>query len=179
MLPTLTDEPFSDPGWIFETKWDGYRALCYIRNGNYQLISRNQLDMTARYPELSKLPHCFDAETAVVDGEIVAIGPDGLPSFQLMQGWLSGNRRAAKSVRILYYVFDLIYLDGFDLRACQLVDRKERLEQVFTPANVVKFSDHIETEGKALFKIAANARLEGIVAKERNSHYVEGRTKLW
>jgi len=86
MLPTLIDEAFSDPEWVFETKWDGYRAVCFISKGAHRLISRNQVDMTTAFPELSRIAPMVKASTAVLDGEIVALRHDGRPSFQLLQG---------------------------------------------------------------------------------------------
>ena len=182
MLPTLVNDSFSDPHWVYETKWDGYRALCFISNGEYRLMSRNQIDMTAAFPELSGICGSITAKTAVVDGEIVALRQDGLPSFQLLQGRLSTkNAKGSRSRigRIIYYAFDLIYYDGFNLKQCGLVDRKDLLNGILQQAPFIRYSDHIDEEGTKLYEIAAAAGIEGIVAKKRNSTYVEGRTKDW
>ena len=182
MLPTLINKSFSDPEWIYETKWDGYRALCFISNGKQRLVSRNQIDMTAAFPELSGICETVTAKTAVIDGEIVALRPDGLPSFQLLQGRLSTkNAKGSRSRigRIIYYAFDLVYYDGFNLKRCALVDRKDLLNSILQPTAFVRYSDHIDEEGDKLYQIAAAAGLEGIVAKKRNSTYMEGRTKEW
>src|ERR1043165_9152765 len=88
MLATLVDEPFSDPEWIFETKWDGFRSVCFLDNGNMRLVSRNQIEMTPQYPELAKLPKQFAARQVILDGEIVALDQNALPSFQLLQNKL-------------------------------------------------------------------------------------------
>ena len=85
MLATLVDDPFSDSNWIFETKWDGFRSVCFIRNGKARLVSRNQLEMTPQYPELVDLPKQINAREAILDGEIVALDKDGMPRFQLLQ----------------------------------------------------------------------------------------------
>src|SRR6267142_4496809 len=85
MLATLVDEPFSDPDWIFETKWDGFRSVCFLRNGKARFVSRNQLDMTPQYPELAKIGAHVKAEQAILDGEIVALDEHGMPRFQLLQ----------------------------------------------------------------------------------------------
>src|SRR6267143_3247066 len=85
MLATLVDEPFSDPDWIFETKWDGFRSVCFLRNGKARFVSRNQLDMTPQYPELAKIGALVKAEQAILDGEIVALDEHGMPRFQLLQ----------------------------------------------------------------------------------------------
>ena len=182
MLPTLIDESFSDPEWIYETKWDGYRALCFISNGEHRLVSRNQIDMTAAFPELSGVCGNVTAKTAVIDGEIVALRPNGLPSFQLLQGRLSTrNAKGSRSRvgRIIYYAFDLVYCDGFNLKQCALVDRKDLLKSILQQAPFVRYSDHIDEEGNKLYQVAAEAGLEGIVAKRRDSSYIEGRTKEW
>src|SRR5262245_55143859 len=78
MLPTLIESPFSDPAWIYETKWDGYRAVCFVSKGTHRLISRNQIDMTDSFPEISDMAGCIDSDSAVIDGEIVAFTPQGL-----------------------------------------------------------------------------------------------------
>jgi bifunctional non-homologous end joining protein LigD len=137
--------------------------------------------MTAAFPEISEIAATIKADTAIIDGELVAFQPDGLPSFQLLQGRLSTKITAQrrKATRIIYYVFDLIYLDGFDLRRSTLVDRKGLLKTIFQPAAFARYSDHIETEGVVLYQKAAEAGLEGIVAKKANSRYVQGRTKQW
>src|SRR5436305_5714049 len=126
MLATLVDEPFSDPEWIFETKWDGFRAVCFIDKGSMRLVSRNQIEMTPQYPELAKLPMQFAAKQAIIDGEIVALDERGMPRFQLLQNKLrlrSGSYAAGGKAQIVYFVFDLLYLDGYDLTACPLVER--------------------------------------------------------
>ena len=113
MLPTLIDDAFSDPEWIYETKWDGYRGVCFISEGRHRLVSRNQSDMTTAFPELSGITLTVDAKAAVLDGEIVALRHDGLPSFQLLQGRLSTKNAKGKRTRIgrlIYYVFDVILL---------------------------------------------------------------------
>src|SRR5438045_8269940 len=84
MLATLVDDPFTDPDWIFETKWDGFRSVCFIRNGQARFVSRNQIEMTPQYPELANVPKQLDAKQAILDGEIVALDKDGLPRFQLL-----------------------------------------------------------------------------------------------
>ena len=130
MLATLVDKPFDDPDWLFEVKWDGYRALAFIEGDHVRLVSRNQNEMTGQYPELGEIPSHVRARTAVLDGEIVALDPEGRPSFSLMQQrtGISHNGRRVKArgteVPILYYAFDLLYLDGYDLMRVDLELRK-------------------------------------------------------
>jgi bifunctional non-homologous end joining protein LigD len=185
MLATLIAKPFDGPEWLFEIKWDGYRALSFVRNGSVRLLSRNQNDMTAQFSELASLPDYLRAEDAVVDGEIVAVDENGRPSFSLMQqrtgmshpGRRMGNRG---DVPIVYYAFDLIYLDGYDLRQVNLEERKGLLREIIVPAgDLVHFSDHYAENGTQLYEAARERGLEGIIAKRRNSCYVEKRTREW
>src|SRR5208282_430922 len=159
MLATSVDEPFDGPDWFFEIKWDGYRAVAFIDNGKVRLVSRNQNDLTPRYPELKDLPQFVRAKTAILDGEVVALDDQGRASFSLMQqrtGFRPGGRRAATNadVPVLYYAFDLLYLDGYDWRRVPLEDRKKKLAEILLPADSLRYSDHSEKQGRALFEIA-------------------------
>jgi bifunctional non-homologous end joining protein LigD len=184
MLATSVDEPFDGSEWLFEIKWDGYRAVAFIEEGKVRLVSRNQNDLTARYPELKDLPQFVNAKTAILDGEVVALDDQGRPSFSLMQqrtGFRPGGRRtvAKADVPVLYYAFDLLYLDGYDLRRVALEERKRKLASLITPGDFVRYSDHYEEQGKALFDMARQKGLEGILAKRRDSAYHEQRTREW
>ena len=184
MLATLVDKPFSNSDWLFETKWDGVRAICFVRNGKARFVSRNQNELTAQYPELASIADCIGAREAILDGEIVALDERGVSRFQLLQPRLGRRNRgeierlAAKS-RIVYYVFDVLYLDGFDLTACCLIDRKTKLEKILKPANHLRYSDHIVKEGEKLFKEVAKIPLEGVVAKRLDSKYQQKRSSDW
>ena len=184
MLATSVDEPFDGPDWFFEIKWDGYRAVAFIDNGKVRLVSRNQNDLTPRYPELKDLPQFVQAKTAILDGEVVALDDQGRASFSLMQqrtGFRPGGRRAATNadVPVLYYAFDLLYLDGYDWRRVPLEDRKKKLAEILLPADSLRYSDHSEKQGRALFEIAKQRGLEGILAKKRDSIYQERRSSEW
>jgi len=184
MLAESIEQPFDDPGWLFEIKWDGYRAVAFIENGKVRLVSRNQNELTGRYPELKDLPQVVQAKTAILDGEVVALDPEGRASFSLMQqrtGFRPGTHRAVPNldVPVLYYAFDLIYLDGFDWRRVPLEERKRKLAEVLKPGDSLRYSDHYAQQGKALFQIARDKGLEGILAKKRNSCYEERRSRDW
>jgi bifunctional non-homologous end joining protein LigD len=182
MLATLVDEPFSDPEWIFETKWDGFRSICFVKNKKSRFVSRNQIDMTPQYPELAPVALQIDAREAILDGEIVALDKDGRPRFQLLQprvGRKSGIEALRGSGHIVYFVFDLLYVDGYDLMSCPLVERKAVLEQILKPANFVKLSEHIAGDGEQFFKQIEKFRLEGMIAKRASSPYVQKRTRDW
>jgi len=185
MLATLVEEPFDNPQWLFEIKWDGYRSVAFVDGGKARLVSRNQNDMTSQYPELRELPNYVRARTAVLDGEIVALDDSGRPSFSLMQQrtGISGAGRKIKagdrSVPIAYYVFDLLYLDGYDLTRVDLEKRKELLAGIIAGSGLVRYSDHHLQQGVALFEAARHQGLEGIVAKRRNSCYEQKRSREW
>ncbi|HTZ83134.1 MAG TPA: non-homologous end-joining DNA ligase, partial [Candidatus Acidoferrales bacterium] len=184
MLAESIEKPFDSPEWLFEIKWDGYRAVAFIQNGSVRLVSRNQNELTARYPELKDMPAVVKAKNAIIDGEVVALDGEGKPSFSLMQqrtGFRPGGKRGAANadVPVLYYAFDLIYLDGEDWRKVPLEERKRKLVSIIKPADSLRYSDHYEAQGQALFDMAKSTGLEGIVAKHRNSCYEERRSREW
>jgi bifunctional non-homologous end joining protein LigD len=183
MLATSIDEPFDGADWVFEIKWDGYRAIAFIEDGKVRLVSRNQNDLTPRYPELKDLAKFIKAKTAILDGEVVALDDQGRPSFDLMQqrtGFRPGGRGVTHAaVPVLYYAFDLLYLDGYDLRKIPLAERKKKLVALIIAGDALRYSDHYENQGKALFEIAREKGLEGILAKKRDSIYQERRSTEW
>jgi len=184
MLATPVEKPFDDPEWLFEIKWDGYRAVAFVENGKVRLVSRNQNDLTGQYSELHDLPKLVKAKNAILDGEIAALDEQGRASFSLMQqrtGIRSGGRRTAArpDVPVVYYVFDLLYADGYDLRRVALEDRKQALVQVVATNEVVRHSEHFPERGVALFEAAKQQGLEGILAKHRGSLYEERRSREW
>jgi len=184
MLATATDTAFDNPEWLFEIKWDGYRAIAFITKGKARLCSRNQNDLTAQFSELHDLPQFIKAETAVLDGEIVVLDEQGRSSFSLMQqrtGFRSHGRRVPgqSGLPLAYYVFDLIYLDGYDLRRVSLEERKQVLAQIVSANEVIRYSEHFLEHGNALFEAAKKQGLEGILAKRRDSCYEERRTREW
>jgi bifunctional non-homologous end joining protein LigD len=184
MLASIIEKPFDDPNWLFEVKWDGYRAVAFIESGSVRLVSRNQNDLTPRYPELRKLTKFVDAKSAILDGEVVVLDEQGRSSFSLMQqrtGIRSHGRQAAprSELPVLYYAFDLLYLDGYDLRHVALEDRKRLLKGILTAGEIARYSDHYAGQGVALFDAAKQKGLEGILAKRRSSCYEERRSREW
>ena len=184
MLATAIEEPFDNPDWLFEIKWDGYRAVAFIKDGRLRLVSRNQNDLTEEFPEFGALPQFVKADSAILDGEIVALDDEGRPSFSLMQqrtGFRPGKSRLPRQqgVPMLYYAFDLLYLDGLDLHRVPLEERKQLLRERITDSSVVHFSDHYLEKGRALYEAAAQKGLEGILAKKRDSLYHETRSRDW
>jgi bifunctional non-homologous end joining protein LigD len=184
MLATPVAKAFDNPDWLFEIKWDGYRAVAFIDDGRVRLVSRNQNDLTAQFPELGALPKFIKAERAILDGEIVALDEEGRPSFSLMQqrtGFQPGKRRLPRKegVPVIYYAFDLLYLDGMDLRRVPLEQRKQMLQDRIKAGDLLHFSDHYAEKGLDLLEAARQRGLEGILAKKRNSVYVEKRSNDW
>jgi bifunctional non-homologous end joining protein LigD len=184
MLASVEEKAFDDPNWLFEIKWDGYRAVAFIEDGAVRLVSRNQNELTPRYPELRVLPKFVQAKNAILDGEVVVLDEHGRSSFSLMQqrtGIRSHGRQAAprRELPVVYYVFDLIYLDGYDLRRVALDDRKRLLREVLKSGDLVRYSDHHAGKGVALYQAAKQNGLEGILAKKCNSCYEERRSREW
>ena len=191
MLAISTEKAFDNPDWLFEIKWDGYRAVAFIDDGEVRVVSRTQNDLTAQFSELGGLAKFVKAERAILDGEIVALDDEGRPSFSLMQqrtGFKAGKQRLPRreGVPVVYYAFDLLYLDGFDLRRVPLEQRKQLLrDRIVTDSlaadesDVIHFSDHYAEKGVALFEAAKQRGLEGIVAKKRTSRYEEKRSSDW
>ena len=174
MLATLVDEPFDRDGWIFEVKWDGYRAIAEVGREQVRFYSRNGLSMAERFPSIVKSLHQLGHE-AVLDGEVVATDAAGIGRFQLLQNYQKTGKGS-----LLYYVFDLLYLDGHDLRSLRLLRRKEILTQIVRGLPIVRVSEHVEAEGKALFQVAQDKGLEGIIAKRADSPYLDGiRGRTW
>jgi len=184
MLASICDEPFDNPAWLFEIKWDGYRAITSINDGDVRLVSRNHNDLTARFSEMRALSKFVKAKTAILDGEVVALDEQGRPSFSLMQqrtGLRSHGRQSTPrcDLPILYYAFDLLYLDGYDLRRAALEDRKRVLREILTDSEISRYSDHFAGNGISLFNVAKERGLEGIIAKKSNSCYEERRSREW
>lgn len=184
MLASLCDAPFDDPNWFFEIKWDGYRAVAFLEDGDVRLVSRNHNDLTARFSELRGLSKSVKARNAILDGEVVVLDDRGRPSFSLMQqrtGLRSHGRQTTPrgDLPILYYVFDLIYLEGYDLRKVTLDERKRVLREIVSDSDIVRYSEHFAGSGNALFNLAKEKGLEGIIAKKANSCYEERRSREW
>ena len=184
MLATLVDEPFEDQQWVYEIKWDGYRAVSFVKDGGLRFVSRNGNDLTSAYPELHDMATGVQAENAILDGEIVALDAEGRSSFSLMQqrtGIGEGGRRTGKgnsAIPVQYYVFDLLYLDGYDLMRVPLEERKRLLSGIITPGERLRVSESFD-DGLALYEAARERGLEGIVAKRRESLYLPKRSRDW
>lgn len=172
MLATLVDKPFDDPEWLFEIKWDGFRALAYLKKGEIKLLSRNHHLLNDNYPlivsDLKKIN-----EELILDGEIVVVDKQGRSSFQ----WLQNYQNEKGS--LFYYVFDLLYKDGEDLRSLPLIQRKKLLKKTLPHLTHIRYCDHVLKEGKEFFKAAKEQHLEGMIGKKMNSTYQSKRSRDW
>jgi bifunctional non-homologous end joining protein LigD len=174
MLATLVKEPFDSEGWLFEIKWDGFRAIAQISGTKVELYSRNFLSFNDRFAPIveglkkSKLK-------AVIDGEVVVVDKKGKSRFQFLQNYLEN-----KQGQLTYYVFDILFLNGKDLRKLPLLERKKILKKILPRNSHIKYSDHVLTKGKAFYAAAKKQDLEGIMAKDIQSPYRSGvRTMEW
>ncbi|WP_243373652.1 DNA ligase D [Geotalea sp. SG265] len=169
MLATLVKDPFDNPDWIFEIKLDGYRTIAEISSGTVRLYSRNLLSFNTRFPTIAA-PLAGLGREAILDGEVVAMDENGRSDFQLLQNY----GRTGEGL-IIYFVFDLLYLDGHDLRNLPLLTRKTLLQEILPDLMEVKYCDHMEETGIAFFQAIEEKGLEGIVAKRVESRYETGR----
>src|SRR6185503_3273308 len=185
MAATLATKAFSDPDWLFEIKWDGYRVEAVVRDGAVKLWTRNLKDAETYFPKLLSPPTWIDANEAIVDGEVVALDEAGRPDFSLLQERISERRIGSTGGSptagpLVYQVFDLLHLDGRSLLNVPLEDRKRLLRSVLRETSRVRFAAHIEGEGEAFMEAARQRGLEGVVAKLRRSRYEPGRrTPAW
>ena len=182
MLATIAERPFSDPHWLFEIKWDGVRALALIEDGTLTLRSRNGVDITKRYPELASFPEAFAARQAIVDGEIVALDGRGHSEFERLQERMhvrAPSESLLSQIPVVYFAFDLLYCDGYDLRLAPLLARKQLLQRLLYATERFRYADHQLEHGRELFELAKGNGLEGIVAKRIDSSYVSDRSANW
>ena len=175
MLAKLKDAPFDSPEWLFEIKWDGYRAIAEIENAEVNLYSRNYISFNHKYKSIVEALESF-GHNAVLDGEIVVLNADGTSSFQALQQY-----DEKPSPNLFYCVFDILFLDGHDLRDLPLVERKQRLADIWPDdLHNIKYSDHIDQDGIRFFELAKKNKLEGIMAKKADSIYRIGlRSSEW
>jgi bifunctional non-homologous end joining protein LigD len=174
MLATLVKEPFDHPDWIFEVKWDGYRAIAEIRDEGVSLYSRNLISLNQKFFPIVESLRKFRFEV-VLDGEIVVVDDRGHPDFQMLQ-----NYQKSGSGHLLYYVFDLLYFLGHDLTSLPLLRRKELLKKILPSDPKIKFSGHVSKDGVLFFNVVKEKGLEGIIAKHSQSAYRMGRrSRQW
>lgn len=177
-LATLVDKPPSGEEWLHELKFDGYRLICHLEGSQFRFWTRNRKDWTAKFTNIGKAVKTLGVKSAILDGEIVALDPSGRASFQRLQQSINKGSAAG----LIFHIFDLIYLDGYDLTRCPLRERKRVLEELLSPvgdAGALRYSDHIEGSGTQFFKEACKLGLEGIVSKQAESTYESTRNRNW
>ncbi len=174
MLATLVTKPFDKPGWIYEVKWDGYRAIAFIKNGEVKFTSRNSKSFDDKFYPIHDELQKFKID-AVLDGEIVSLNEKGRADFGSLQSW-----RSEADGSLVYYIFDILWYDEKDLMKLALDKRREILESVLPQSDTIRLSEEFETNGIDFFKVADEMSLEGIMAKRKDSLYFPGaRSKDW
>lgn len=169
MLARIHERPFDDPGWIFETKWDGNRAIAEVGRDPIRLYSRNGLSMLETYPPITHELRSIK-RPMVLDGEVVALNRKGLPEFQLLQ-----NIAAHPEAPLVYHVFDLLELDGHDICARPLKERNELLRAALKQGPHVRYCEHVDGQGLDFFALTGRKGLEGMIAKRKDSPYRPGK----
>jgi bifunctional non-homologous end joining protein LigD len=177
-------KPPSGKEWLYEIKWDGVRALCFLDASELRVIARSGNEITRQYPELSVLPHHLRAPQAIVDGEIAALDDRGRPDFERLQTRMhvadaAAIARLSRSAPVTLFVFDLLYLDGFDLRNAALGDRKQLLAEILTPGGPIRYSEHFQADGHDVLDAARQHGLEGVVGKRASGKYESRRSGDW
>lgn len=174
MLATLVDKPVEDDNWLYEVKWDGYRAVAFKNGNTLELKSRNDKSFNEKYYTIYDALKSLKLN-AILDGEIVVVDDNGQANFGALQNW-----RSEADGTLLYYIFDILWLDGYDLKELPLTDRKAILESVIKPNDIIKLSQAFETSGTEMLEAAKQMGLEGIMAKRKDSTYhVGNRTRDW
>lgn len=174
MLATLTNEAFDDADWVYEIKFDGYRAIADINKGKVTLHSRNLLSFNTKFKPIVEALEELELN-AIIDGEIIALNEEGKIDFQQLQAYQKTGEGT-----LVFYVFDILWLDGKDLRELTLLERKEILKQVLPDHDSIRYSDHVEADGKKFYELAEKEGLEGIMAKRADSNYItNNRSSSW
>jgi bifunctional non-homologous end joining protein LigD len=184
MLATLGNSVPSGSDWLYEVKWDGYRALCFVEGGKVRMVSRRGTKLDKQFAAVaSALAQSVKADTALIDGEVVALDENGNPSFQHLQNLTGfGTKPALKGMappNLNFFAFDLLYLNGYDLRKAALIDRRQLLMSILLPSEVVRYSEHFIGKGDELLKAVRAKGLEGIIAKQAQSRYESKRSTSW
>jgi bifunctional non-homologous end joining protein LigD len=181
-LATLVQQPPEGDAWLHEIKFDGYRMFCCMKGGKARFISRSGQDWTTKVGSLADVASKLAVDSAIIDGEVVVLDAKGVSQFQLLQNAIGKEGQRTHGAPLLYYAFDLIYLNHFDLTGVAIEKRKELLESLLEQARLgprIQLSEHVVGNGRQFYQQAARAHLEGIVSKKRNSPYIPGRTWDW
>jgi bifunctional non-homologous end joining protein LigD len=180
-LATLTRDRFSDPGWIFERKLDGERCLAFRSGRGVRLMTRNQKEDTSTYPEITEALAAQRAGDFIIDGEIVAFdgGQTRFARLQQRLGVRHPGPDLQAGVPVCYYIFDLLWADGRDVRPRPLRERKQILRDLLTFTGTLRFTEHKDTDGEEYFRHACASGWEGVIAKRADAPYHAGRSRDW
>jgi bifunctional non-homologous end joining protein LigD len=174
MLATLVDEPVEQPGWLYEIKWDGYRAIALINKGKVNLLSRNNKSFNDKFYSIYQTLRSWKINV-VLDGEVVVLNENGVANFGSLQNW-----RSEADGQLIYYVFDILWLNGYNLKDIPLSERKKILKQNLPFGDQIRYSESFDTNPSEFLAAASKMGMEGIMAKKADSHYIEGeRTRDW
>jgi bifunctional non-homologous end joining protein LigD len=184
MKAAIGDRPPKGEDWLFEIKWDGVRAVAFVEKEQVRLQARSGLRCERQYPELAVIHHQIAAEQVVLDGEIAVLDAQGVSRFHLIQPRIANSdpnsvAHLVRSTPVVYFAFDLLYLDGYDLRGVRLSERRKLLEQVVTPGGVLRISEAFAGAGEEMLEAAREKGLEGILAKHAASGYESKRSRDW
>jgi bifunctional non-homologous end joining protein LigD len=184
MLATLVDKPPRGDQWLYEVKWDGIRAIAFLEREEVRIASRSGLRCERQYPELAVMPHQVGAQQAILDGEIAVLDEKGVSRFHLIQPRIANAdpnsiAHLERSTPVVYFAFDVLYLDGYDLRGVSLAQRRELLQAVVSPGGVLRISEVFPGAGEELLEAARTMGLEGVVAKHASSTYESRRSREW
>ncbi|QKC85259.1 ATP-dependent DNA ligase [Mesorhizobium sp. NZP2077] len=174
LMPTLVEKPPEGDDWIHEVKFDGYRTQVIIDSEGVRIFTRRGLDWTSKYWDLAKAAGDLDVESAIIDGEVIVTNEAGLSDFHALRKAITSRQHA------LYFVaFDLLHLNGYDLRDMALKDRRAGLYAIIPPGLRIQFSDALPGDAKAIFELVEKAGLEGMVSKRKDSKYRSGKSTAW
>ncbi len=174
MLATLVDKPFDSEGWSYEVKWDGFRTLCYLEKGEVEIRSRNNKDFNKKFYPIYDALKTWKID-AVIDGEIAVLNEKGAPNFNALQVW-----RSEADGQLVYYLFDVLWLNGYNLTQAPLLERRKVLQQIIPKSDFLRLSENFAVTGTEFFELADKMGLEGIIAKKNDSPYTPNiRSKQW
>lgn len=178
-LALLASRPPEGPDWAYEVKWDGYRLAVHLKDGKVRVLTRGGHDWTHRFPAIAGDMLRLDATSAILDGEAVVLDERGASDFNALQRALGGRGGKTTATHAMLYAFDLLYLDGHDLRKMDLDERRHMLADILPANGSILMSEEVDANGAAFLKLACEMGLEGIIAKKRNAPYRSGRGGDW
>jgi bifunctional non-homologous end joining protein LigD len=182
LLAKLWDHPPSSDDWVHEIKYDGYRLQLHKNEINVSCYTRRGYDWRDRFPDIAKAAWHLNAHAAILDGEAVVVTEKGDSDFSALESYVSSKQADRDQHHVVFYAFDLLYLDGFDLRDAPLIGRKEALRALLDDldkGSPIRYSEHLQAAGPSVLKQACDMELEGVVSKRKSAKYHSGRNEAW